>query len=223
MRVNKNAIFICDDWISVTLDTTEYMFSACQTLRKSGDWKEVVPGITSLAVQFDPADIMPEEAASNFHNQLEKSEAHVSTKPPPITIPVCYDADFAPDREEISEIVDTSADDLAEWHSGHKFTVSMLGFMPGFAYLSSKENIPDIGRLSKPRQHVVAGSIGIIGSQSCIYSFDSPGGWPIIGRTPIKLFDVAKESPALLSASQLVRFEAINRERFEHIVAGYSQ
>ena len=92
----------------------------------------------------------------------------------------------------------------------------MLGFMPGFAYLESVEDSPTIGRLANPRQLVSAGSIGIIGRQSCIYSFDSPGGWPIIGRTPLRLFEPAKKQPALLSAGQTIRFEAISKEAFDH-------
>jgi len=96
----------------------------------------------------------------------------------------------------------------------------MLGFMPGFAYLICENYVPDIGRLAQPRQKVPAGSVGVIGNQTCLYSFDSPGGWPIIGRIPIKLFDPASDRPALLTAGQPVSFTPIDRKLFEDISAG---
>ena len=105
---------------------------------------------------------------------------------------------------------------MPSWHASQLQRVAMLGFMPGFAYLESEEECHAIGRLASPRQLVSAGSIGIIGRQSCIYSFDSPGGWPIIGRTPLRLFDPAKNQPALLASGQTVRFQSITKDAFDN-------
>ena len=105
--------------------------------------------------------------------------------------------------------------EIPAWHAKLQFKVTMLGFMPGFAYLVCDENVKDIGRLAQPRQRVAQGSVGIIGDQSCLYSFESPGGWPIIGRTPLALFTACDDSPALLSAGQNIVFSAINRDEFE--------
>jgi len=129
---------------------------------------------------------------------------------------VCYEGELAPDRAYVAEKLGIADQSLPVWHASRLQRVAMLGFMPGFAYLESDEPCPAIGRLASPRQLVKAGSIGIIGRQSCIYSFDSPGGWPIIGRTPLRLFDPAQQQPALLSAGQSVRFESISRETFDN-------
>jgi inhibitor of KinA len=96
----------------------------------------------------------------------------------------------------------------------------MLGFMPGFAYLTSNENISDIGRLDSPRQNVAAGSIGMIGVQGCIYPFDSPGGWPIVGRTPLSLFEARRSPPNILQPDQIIRFTRIDRSQFDQIARG---
>ncbi len=185
-------------------------------------WQEVVSGLDSIAVQFDPARIAPQEAIDLFRQQLQQPQTATATQTAPITIPVCYDEAFALDRNWIAEKMGLSVEALLQWHSRQQFTVTMLGFMPGFTYLQCSEDIVEIGRLPKPRQKVAAGSIGIIGDQSCIYSFSSPGGWPIIGRTPIQTFDPGQDQPALLSANQLVSYQPISRAEFDIIAKGPS-
>ncbi|PIX65965.1 MAG: hypothetical protein COZ43_08165 [Sphingomonadales bacterium CG_4_10_14_3_um_filter_58_15] len=206
---------ICDDWISITMPDRETILAAQVAFTACNHWTEIVPGLNSIAVQFDPVEMSPDEAATIVRDQL--GGAALASEPSPImtTIPVCYHKELAPDLDYAASKLGIKADALPSWHQSHTQTVAMLGFMPGFAYLESPEPCPTIGRLAKPRQLVKAGSIGIIGQQSCVYSFDSPGGWPIIGRTPLRLFDPEKAEPALLSAGQAVRFESISREEFE--------
>lgn len=180
-------------------------------------WQEVVPGLDSIAVQFDPARITPHEAIDLFRQQLQQPRTAMAAQTAPIAIPVCYDEAFAPDRDWIAQKMGLTVKALLQWHSHKQFKVTMLGFMPGFAYLQCSEDIVEIGRLPKPRQKVAAGSIGFIGDQSCIYSFASPGGWPIIGRTPVQTFDPDQDQPALLSANQLVSFQPISRAEFDSI------
>ena len=122
---------------------------------------------------------------------------------------------MGPDRQFVAEHVGIGGDDLPDWLASLHFSVSMLGFMPGFAYLRCSESVPEIGRLAQPRQKVIAGSVGIIGDQGCIYSFDSPGGWPIVGRTPLRLYDNADPQPALLSPGQEISFEAVGPKMFQ--------
>ena len=208
-------VHACDDWLSCHLDDLDTVHAASAALREQSVWQEVVSGLDSIAVQFDPARLTPHEAINLFHQHLQQRENTGAMPKAPITIPVCYDADLAPDRDWIAQKLALSSAALIEWHAGLQFTVTMLGFMPGFSYLMCREDIPDIGRLPKPRQKVDAGSIGLIGDQSCIYSFDSPGGWPIIGRTPIRLFDPSRAKPALLSANQSITFRAINKKEFD--------
>ncbi len=207
-------IHICDDWISIKLPDWESVIAACDALSDGGHWTEIVSGLDSIAVQFDPALIAPDDAAGLALDRLANLRSVVSHSCSTVTVPVCYAAEFAPDRDVIADRIGISAEELPSWHLSQMHRVAMLGFMPGFAYLESNITCPTIGRLANPRQWVAAGSIGIIGRQSCIYSFDSPGGWPIIGRTPLRLFDPSKSQPALLSTGQNVRFESISTEAF---------
>ncbi len=210
-------IHACDDWLSCRLESLDAVHAASAVIRSQKTWQEVVPGLDSIAVQFDPAQTTPKQAIDLLHKQLLRPTAAAEAQTDPITIPVCYDEIFAPDRDWIAGKMGISTEALMEWHSSLQFTVTMLGFMPGFAYLQCCDDIVEFGRLSKPRQNIAAGSIGIIGDQSCIYSFNSPGGWPIIGRTPIQLFDPGKDQPALLSANQLLSFRPISRVEFDNL------
>lgn len=186
-------------------------------------WTEVVSGLDSIAVQFDPARITPHEAIDLLRQQLQQPQPAIGAQTAPITIPVCYEGAFAPDRDWIAKKMGLTVEALLQWHSSQQFTVTMLGFMPGFAYLQCSGDIAEIGRLPKPRQKIPAGSIGIIGNQSCIYSFSSPGGWPIIGRTPYRLFDPDQDKPALLSADQLVSLQPISKAEFDAIAKDHSE
>ena len=215
MTMEDLAIDVCDDWISIKLPDWETIIAAQGALSTSEYWTEIVPGIDSIAVQFDPAILSPDQAASLASNQLTNPTIVAAGSRPTLTVPVCYEREFGPDADYIADMLGVAADDLPSWHISQMHHVAMLGFMPGFAYLESSEDSPAIGRLDSPRQSVAAGSIGIIGRQSCIYSFESPGGWPIIGRTPLRLFDPSRDQPALLSAGQNIRFESISKEAFE--------
>ncbi|WP_417609477.1 5-oxoprolinase subunit B family protein [Parasphingorhabdus sp.] len=212
----RTAIHICDDWIDIQLPNQETVIAAQMAFSANHHWTEIVPALGSIAVQFDPAVISPDEAANIVRDQLDHATSTSDASQSTINIPVCYDRKLAPDLKHVADRLGIAPETLPSWHTARAQSVAMLGFMPGFAYLDSEEECPAIGRLPSPRQLVKAGSIGIIGRQSCIYSFDSPGGWPIIGRTPLRLFDPAKEQPALLSPGQTVRFESISRAEFEN-------
>ncbi|MEH6789439.1 5-oxoprolinase subunit B family protein [Parasphingorhabdus sp.] len=208
-------IHVCDDWINVTLPDRESILSAQASFAAHRQWTEIVPGMDSIAVRFDPALLCPDDAADRIGEQLGGAANVPERQNRDITIPVCYEGEFAPDLAFVAGKLGIDAEALPGWHASRKQRVAMLGFMPGFAYLESPEPCSVIGRLAEPRQRIPAGSIGIIGQQSCIYSFDSPGGWPIIGRTPRSLFDAALQPPALLFAGQTVRFEPISRTMFD--------
>lgn len=216
MTDQATPIHICDDWISIQLPHWEMILAAQNALTADDHWTEIVPGLDNIAVQFDPALISPDEAADIASDQMTNLARLTSTSPSTMVIPVCYDATFAPDSEYVAKKLGITVEALPSWHASQIQRVAMLGFMPGFAYLESMEECATIGRLASPRQSVDAGSIGIIGRQNCIYSFDSPGGWPIIGRTPLRLFDPAKDPPALLSAGETVRFESISKDEFHN-------
>jgi len=215
MPKNDPLIHVCDDWISIQRPDRDSILAAQAAFAASGQWTEIIPGMDSIAVQFDPWLLSPDDAAGLASRQLNDARKVNRASVPMVTIPLCYEGDLAPDLAFVAEKIGIEADRFPEWHASREQQVAMLGFMPGFAYLDSPDPCPAIGRLADPRQLVHAGSIGIIGRQSCIYSFDSPGGWPIIGRTPLRLFDPRQEQPALLAAGQTVRFEPISRQTFD--------
>ncbi len=216
----KPEIHGCDDWLTAKLSDLGDIHAFGRILGEAGCWQEVVPGLDSIAVQFDPAEYAPEEALSLFTSMLQKSPGTAPPPPSLIEIPVCYDDEFGYDIERVSNLLNQTPGEFVAWHSSLTFTVTMLGFMPGFAYLTSNENISDIGRLDSPRQNVAAGSIGMIGVQGCIYPFDSPGGWPIVGRTPLSLFEAGQSPPNILQPDQIVRFTRIDRSQFDQIARG---
>ncbi len=220
MSLAKPQIHICDDWLLFSFVDLMQVHAAAKAIGVMSDWLEIVPAIDSLAVQFDPASMSPDQAAIIFSRQLQNISCELNVDQKEICLPVCYDAEHAPDRDWLAERLGLPAVDLADWHSALKFSVAMLGFMPGFAYLQTDDIIPLIGRLSSPRQRVAAGSVGIIGSQNCLYSFESPGGWPLIGRTPVNLFDPKSEEPALVSAGQRIKFQPITATEFDAICNG---
>jgi len=132
-----------------------------------------------------------------------------------VKIPVCYDTFFAPDLESLAESKGMSSGELVQLHLSKPYRVYMLGFLPGFAYLGQVDD-----KLATPRKpqpvEVAAGSIGIAGYQTGIYPMVSPGGWHIIGRTPVHLFDTDKENPALLKPGDSVQFVSITLHEFEN-------
>lgn len=220
MRIAGTQVHICDDWLLFSSTDITHIHAAAKAIRAMSGWLEIVPAIDSLAVQFDPASTSPDQAAAKFSRQLQSISFEVNRDQREICLPVCYEPKHAPDRDWLAEKLGLPASDLADWHSALEFSVSMLGFMPGFAYLQTDQTVPMIGRLSNPRQRVPAGSVGIIGPQSCLYSFNSPGGWPLIGRTPVNLFDHKAKEPALVSAGQRIKFRPITATEFDAIYSG---
>ncbi|MEL6875040.1 MAG: allophanate hydrolase subunit 1 [Pseudomonadota bacterium] len=210
---------VCDDWISCKTPDLSQVHKLAQLLRKSGTWTEVVPGLDSMSVQFDPSRVDVEDAIATLHNQLSVEGQTAVSVAAMIDIPVCYDPEFAPDISNVAEQSGHNVESFIRWHQTARFSVSMLGFLPGFAYLRCAEDGGDIRRLASPRQQVAAGSVGMVGNQNCLYSFSSPGGWPIIGRTPVKLFDPANNPPNLLQPDQVIRFRQIGRDDYEQLAA----
>jgi inhibitor of KinA len=139
----------------------------------------------------------------------------VSRKRRRIEIPVCYDADFALDLARVEVETNLSADTIIALHSSAEFVVACVGFMPGFPFLAGLPEKLRTTRLATPRTKVPAGSVAIARTQAGVYPVESPGGWNLIGRTPLRLFDANANPPALLQAGDRVRFRGITRNEFE--------
>mgnify|MGYP003575596442 CR=1 len=133
------------------------------------------------------------------------------------TIPVCYESEYALDAEWVCALKSISREELISIHTSKVYRVYAVGFLPGFPYMAEIDARIEVPRLDRPRPHVPAGSVAIAGAQTGIYPLDSPGGWRIIGRTPLTLFEKERNPPVLLEAGHEVRFEAISREHFMDI------
>ncbi|ASJ10636.1 allophanate hydrolase [Thermococcus sp. P6] len=187
--------------------------------KASPEWLiEVVPTYTSLYIYYDPLRISYSEVAGAVGPFLgtkpEKGKRRV------VKIPVAYGGDFGPDIGFVAEYNGLSVDEVIEIHSKPLYRVYMLGFLPGFAYLGGMDERIATPRLEKPRLKVPAGSVGIAGKQTGWYAIESPGGWRLIGRTPLKTFDPLKTPPSIVTPGDYVKFVPIGEEEFREIYEG---
>ncbi|GIO24505.1 5-oxoprolinase subunit PxpB [Oceanobacillus sp. J11TS1] len=176
--------------------------------------EEWIPAYTSLTIYYNPMEITY-TALEKELNQLQKImgeiDAPVSRK---ITIPVCYEKEFALDIEDVAAYHQLSFQEIIRLHTEPHYYVYMMGFMPGFPYLGGLSEKLVMPRLKNPRSVVEQGAVGIADQQTGIYPLQSPGGWRIIGKTPVRLYDVRKEEAVLLRAGDILQFEPINLETY---------
>jgi len=175
-------------------------------LRESGKYIEVVPGYDSLVCVFDLAERAPKDAKRHIEDILARSPSNETTSGQLIEIPVQYGGKNGPDIDTICAASKLSKDEVIALHSGQDYRVCMMGFIPGFTFLSPAPKKLHHPRLATPRAKVQAGSVGIANWQTGIYGLESPGGWQIIGRTPLSIFDANREPLFLLNAGDRVRF-----------------
>jgi inhibitor of KinA len=139
------------------------------------------------------------------------------TKSKSVQVPVCYAVSMAPDIESVAALHSLDVDEVIQLHTAKTYRVYMIGFLPGFAYMGSVDEKIVTPRRSQPRTQVPAGSVGIAGEQTGIYPFDSPGGWQLIGQTPLEMFNMANEMPCYLQPGDEVQFYPITMAEFEKI------
>lgn len=176
---------------------------------------ETVPTYRSLMVHHDPAAGDPEALAATLERLAV--EAARETRTPSngtgegrlVEIPVVYGGDAGPDMAYVCEKTGLSPEEVVRRHTAPSYVVYMIGFLPGFPYLGGLDPRLATPRLATPRLKIPAGSVGIGGQQTGIYTLESPGGWAIIGRTPLTMFDPTREEPCLLLAGDRVRFVAV--------------
>jgi KipI family sensor histidine kinase inhibitor len=197
-----------DDLISISVADPEKAQVLAAGLRESGYWLEAVAGIESVVVRFDIADIARAQAESRLSIALLNIPSPAARKEASIEIPVVYGGDCGPDLEFVCEKLGLTRGEFIAAHCG-EYSVDMLGFTPGFAYIGGLDKRLFIERLPEPRQHIPAGSVGIAGGRTGLYSLPGPGGWPLIGRTSKSLFDAAADDPFTLSAGATVIFTAV--------------
>ncbi|MCM3881730.1 MAG: 5-oxoprolinase subunit PxpB [Vicinamibacterales bacterium] len=171
--------------------------------------RDVVPTYHTVAVHFDPGQV----ARAVLERRLVETIRDVdggdaATESEPVRISVIYGGEEGPDLASVAEFAGASEEEVVRLHTGTIYRAYMLGFLPGFAYLGSVNPRIAAPRLGTPRLRVAEGSVGIAGAQAGIYPCETPGGWRIIGRTPVKLFDSTRHEPSMLKAGDRVQFVA---------------
>ncbi len=166
---------------------------------------ELIPAYTSLLVCYRP-EVSYRTIRRRVAAALHNATSVTAVERPIITIPTRYGGEFGPDLPAVAALHSSSEDEVIRLHTNSIYTVYMLGFAPGFAYLGNLPPELDTPRLATPRLRVPPGSVGIAGRQTGIYALSTPGGWQIIGRTALPLWDATREPPALLRPGDRVRF-----------------
>lgn len=183
---------------------------------------ELVPTYTSVCIHYDPLVLSYDDLLkvigrleNGSAENLENAAARI------VEIPVCYGGEYGPDLAFVAEHNGLTAEEVVKRHSEGVYLVYMLGFLPGFAYMGGMDETIACPRLTSPRTKIPAGSVGIAGAQTGIYPLSSPGGWQLIGRTPLKMFAIDGEKTTFaLSAGDRVRFVPITEEAYREMEAG---
>jgi KipI family sensor histidine kinase inhibitor len=178
---------------------------------------ELVPTYRSLMIHYDPLETSYDQLVDSL-KELENNLENISLPAPEvIEIPTLYGGDYGPDIENVSKHNDLSIEEVIKIHTSGEYLIYMLGFTPGFPYLGGMDTRIATPRLATPRTKISGGSVGIAGSQTGIYPIDSPGGWQLIGKTPIPLYDSQRESPILLKAGNYIVFKSIDEKDYLEI------
>ena len=207
-----------------TVDGPSFVQAAAQALARATLPApcELIPAITALTVVYNPLqasfDQMREGVATALASFADLPPAPGRT----VVVPTCYGnhpdtAAFGPDLPALAAHCGLEVDEVVRLHASRTYRIDMLGFMPGFAYLSGLDERLSCPRLAVPRTSIPAGSVGIARTQTGIYPLASPGGWRLIGRTPAHLFDPERSEPVVYRAGDALRFEPIDRATFEQL------
>lgn len=179
---------------------------------------DIAPAYASLLLRFEPAMFGDAQTAHGHLREAVRAALHESASAVvaghEIDIPVCYGGAHGPDIEDVARHAALDVRQVIARHAAAEYTVAMIGFAPGFPYLLGLDRALHTPRRATPRTRVTAGSIAIGGAQTGIYPGELPGGWMLIGRTPLTLFDAARDPPCLLGPGDLVRFHAIGASEF---------
>ncbi len=189
---------------------------------------ELVPAYTTVTLFYDPLRVLAAGApaediagwlAAQVRQRLENPPQLEETPARTIEVPVCYGGDFGSDLAAVEAHTKLPAEEIVELHQDPEYLVYLIGFSPGFPYMGGLPARLSMPRRASPRTAVPPGSVGIVNDQTCIYPLATPGGWNLIGRTPLRLFRPLEDPPVLLRAGDRVKFRAITREEFARLEA----
>lgn len=178
---------------------------------------DMIPAFVSLLINYNPLVISYDALKKRLEKILQVETKASETVKRVFEIPVCYGGEYGPDLKNIADHAGLSEEEVISIHTSCDYLIYMLGFLPGFCYLGGLDERIHTPRLDTPRLKIPAGSVGIGGSQTGIYPMDSPGGWQLMGKTPVKTYDPQRETPILVQAGEYIRFVRIDENEFRHI------
>lgn len=201
-------------------DINRKVSSLCRTLEEHRikGVMDMIPSYTSLLVVYDGSvtsyrkvlkKIQRLESGLTEDNGVKKRIVH--------HIPVCYDEAFAPDLKDVAAYAGLSQEEVIRLHCEREYLIYMLGFLPGFVYLGGLDQRIACPRLQSPRVKIPVGAVGIGGEQTGIYPLESPGGWRLIGSTPLKVYDAERKPPILYQMGEYIKFDPVRRQEYEDI------
>ncbi len=194
------------DEIDLAINRRVHALDAHLNANRLAGMIETVPAYASLLVHYDPLALTFAQASDWVEKAMTEAESTVAREPRLIEVPVRYGGEAGLDLDFVASQHHISAQEVVRIHTSREYIVYMMGFTPGFPYMGKLDNAIVTPRLETPRTRVTAGSVGIAGEQTGIYPIDSPGGWRLIGRTSLRLFDLAAGPPFLFSPGDTVRF-----------------
>ena len=207
----------------VDLETNRSLQALAAALRaRALPWiRDVVPALCGIAVHFDPYHAeLPAPMLPYFESLLQeafKSASKFEDTGRTVDVPVCYDQVFGLDLPEVSKRTSVAVPEIVKRHTGNQHLVLMVGFSPGQPYIGGLDARLSVPRRATPRILMPAGSVAIANAQTAVYPYETPGGWSIIGRTPLRVFDPARDPASLFAPGDRVRFFAIPRTEFEKL------
>lgn len=175
---------------------------------------DLIPAFASLLINYDPRVIGYKDLKARIEELLKIEVSEKASEARVFEIPVCYGGEYGPDIANIAENAGLSEQEVIDIHCSKDYLIYMLGFLPGFVYLGGLDERIHTPRLANPRISIPAGSVGIAASQTGIYPLNSPGGWQLLGMTPVKTYDPERETPILVEAGDYIRFVPVTEEEF---------
>lgn len=213
-RGDKSIQIVFGDEISEEINEEIRKFIYALETEKIEGVSEWIPTYRHLNVIYNPEEFYYEEIADKLYKIMEKLAQIEAPQAENVRIPVFYGGHYGPDLKNVASHTGLSEEEIINLHSAKKYLIYMLGFTPGFPYLGGMDERIATPRLKEPREKIWAGSVGIAGTQTGIYPIESPGGWQIIGRTPLKLFDPQRKPEILLRTGDYITFYPADPDKY---------
>lgn len=216
LYINSDCSLIIEFEGEISLELSRFILGAKLAIEKASleGFVEAVPAYNSLLLIFEPKAFQVERLLQETKELLDKTESLAPSQSTRHDIPVCYHESLAPDLAYVANHAGIPTEELIKLHSQTEYPVYMLGFLPGFLYLGNLNKALYCPRRENPRPRVDAGSVAIGGDQTGVYPIASPGGWHIIGKTPISMLDSSRQNPAIAKPLDTIIFKPISLEEF---------